>query len=423
MGKTIAEKILARASGRAEVSPGDFLEDISAQNPITVIGGLINLKRQFEELGATSVFDPLQINIVDGHTGVTASSGTQTDRANIKEWALKMGIPKEKIYDYSRAGVEHVVTADKAWALPGTLHLQATDGHTSTLGALGAFAVPLSHGGAHYLITGKTWIQAPPSARFNITGSLPEGVFARDIFEYVLSQIGGAGCAGHVMEWVGPVIEALPMAGRFTLCCQALFCGAWTGIVPPDQVTIDWVEARTDLPFEPLVSDPDAEYDLTFNFDVSNLVPQIVPGPGRDNVHPIGEVEGEVVHRGFIGSCSNGYLDDLRVAARILNGRKVKSDVQLNITPGSVEIYKQALKEGLIEIFADADAMVVPPACGMCFGANTPLNAGETVLSSATCNYAGRMGSRDGQIILGSPASVAASCIDGKITDPRKYLA
>jgi len=421
MGKTVTEKILARASGRPEVSPGDFLEDISSQNPITV-GGMSNKLQEWEKLKATSVFDPLQLNFVDGHTGATSSNNTQNVRAANNEWAKKMGIPMENVYDYSRAGVEHVVAGDHAWALPGTFFLQNTNGHTSTLGALGAFAVPLSHGGSHYLITGKTWIQVPPTAKFNMTGKLPDGVFARDVFEYVLSQIGGAGCSGHVMEWVGPVVETLGMDGRFTLCCQALFTGAWTGIVPPDKTTIDYVKSRTDRPFDPVWSDADAEYDLEFNFDVSDLVPQVVPGPDRDNVHPISELEGEPIDRGFIGSCSNGYIEDLRIAAQILKGRKINPGVQMNITPGSVAIYKQALKEGLLEIFADAEVMVVPPACGMCFGANTPLNAGETVVSTATCNYAGRMGSGQGQIILVSPATAIASCIEGKITDPRKFL-
>jgi 3-isopropylmalate/(R)-2-methylmalate dehydratase large subunit len=422
MGKTVTEKILAKASGRAEVSPGDFLEDISAQNPITS-GGMGNMMARWEELGAKDVFDPLQINVVDGHTGATASHGTQVARAGTKAWVKAMGIPMENMYDYSRAGIEHVVAGDKAWALPGTLMLQNMDGHTSTLGALGAFAVPLSHGGMHYLITGKTWIQVPPTAKFTVTGKLPEGVFARDVFEYILSQIGGAGCSGHVMEWVGSYIENLGMDGRKTLCCNALFCGAWTGIVPPDKTTIDYVKARTDRPFEPLLSDADAEYDLEFSYDISNLEPQVVPGPDRDNVHPISELEGEHIDRGFIGSCENSYMSDLRVAAQILKGRKINPGVQLNITPGSVEIYKQALKEGLIEIFADADAMIAPPNCGMCWGANTPLNAGETVASTNTCNYRGRMGSRDGHIILMSPATAAASCIEGKITDPRKFLA
>lgn len=421
MGKTITEKILAKAAGRKEVKPGDFLENITSLNPVTA-GGMGDRLKQWKELGATSVFNPRQIILVDGHTGATASHGAQTSRAATLEWAKQMGIPRENYIDYTRAGVEHVVAGDKAWGLPGTVFVQNINGHTSTLGALGAFAVPLSHGGAHFLITGKTWIQVPPSAKFNITGKVPEGVFPRDIFEYILSKIGGAGCSGHVMEWVGPVIDNLNMDGRFTLCCHALFTGAWTGIVNPDRITTEHVKARTDRPFEPLVSDRDAEYDLTFNFDVSNIVPQVVPGPERDNVHPVTEVAGEPLHRGFIGSCSNSYLSDLRVAAKILKGRKIRPDVQLNVTPGSVEIYHQALKEGLIEVFAEADAMVAPPACGMCWGANTPLNAGETVGSTSTCNYRGRMGSRDGHIILMSPATVAASCLEGKVTDPRKYL-
>ena len=272
------------------------------------------------------------------------------------------------------------------------------------------------------MMTGKTWLRVPESVKFIIKGRLPKGVYARDVFEYVLGQIGPSACPGMVMEWVGPLIDEMDIDARITLTDLALFTGAWTGIINPDEKTIEYVRARTKEPFEPLVSDEDAEYAKVFEFDISKLVPQTVPPPKRYIVKPVTELEGTPVNRGFVGSCANSRITDLRLAAQILKGQKLDPEVILNITPGTVKIYQEAIKEGLIDTFIEAGCLIASPNCGMCWAANTPLAEGDVCVSTGTCNYPGRMGSHDAEIYLGNPALVAASCIEGQIVDPRKYL-
>jgi 3-isopropylmalate/(R)-2-methylmalate dehydratase large subunit len=420
MGKNITEKILARAAGRAEVSPGEYIE-VSSRCPLTMSFSLGRGMDEIERLGA-KVFDPSLVNVVDGHTGSTASHKAAETRKAVREWAKRQEIPDENIYELGRQGIEHVVAAEHAWALPGECFFQKVNGHTTTLGALGAFAITLSYGSSAYLITGKTWLKVPESVKIVVKGQVPKGVYERDIFEYVLGRLGPSGAVGAVMEWSGPLIDSMEMDGRFTLCSLALFTGAWTAIVNPDQKTIDYVTARTDRPFSALVSDPDAAYAQVLEFDVSELAPQVVPPPERYHVKPVSEFAGIEVNRGFVGSCADSRISDIRVAAQILKGRKLPSHVILNVTHGSVEVYKQSAKEGLVEILLDAGCVLPSPACGMCFGANTPLVAGDICVSTGTCNYPGRMGSRDAQIYLGSPAFVAASCLEGKMSDPRHYL-
>jgi 3-isopropylmalate/(R)-2-methylmalate dehydratase large subunit len=420
MGKNITEKILARAAGRAEVSPGDYIE-VSSRCPLTMSYSLGRGMDEIERLGV-KIFNPKLVNVVDGHNGSTASHKAAETRKEVRRWAKAQGIPDENIYELGRQGIEHVVAAEHAWALPGECFFQKVNGHTTTLGALGAFAITLSYGSSAYLITGKTWLKVPESVKIIVKGQIPKGVYERDIFEYVLGRMGPSGAVGAVMEWSGPAIDEMALDGRFTLCSLALFTGAWTAIVNPDQKVLDYVKARTKEPFEPLISDADARYAQVFEFDVSDLVPQVVPPPERYHVKPVTEVAGLNVNRGFIGSCADSRISDIRIAAEILKGRKLPPDVILNITHGSVEVYKQSAREGLVEILLDAGCVLPSPACGMCFGANTPLVAGDVCVSTGTCNYPGRMGSRDAEIYLGSPAFVAASCVEAKMTDPRNYL-
>ncbi|MDO8567547.1 MAG: aconitase family protein [Dehalococcoidales bacterium] len=421
MGKTITEKILARASGRVSVFPGDYLE-VSSRRPVTMFTLLDRGPNQLREMGCNRVFNPELVNVVDGHNGATASQQAGESRRAIERWAREVGIPEKNIYLLGRSGIEHVMAGEKCWALPGDCFFQAVNGHTSSLGALGAFAITLSYGSGAYLLTGKTWVKVPQTVRFNIAGKLSRGVMARDIFEYILGQLGPASCTGQVMEFGGETIEALDMDGRFSLCCNALFTGAWTAVINPDRKTLEYVRSRTTDKFEPLVSDPDAGYARVYSFDISELVPQVAVPPERHGVKPIGELKGARITNGFIGTCANSRLEDMRIAGAILKGRKIPNGVILNITPGTPEIYKKAIDEGLIKTFIEAGAAVMTPACGMCVGINTPLAAGDVCIATATCNYAGRMGSRDAQIYLASPATVAASCLKGEIADPREIM-
>lgn len=422
MGKTITEKILAKAAGKSEVSPGEYLEEVRSTRPIILGDVWQRGPKQMKEMGFNRVFNPRLIVYIDGHTGASASHQAGAIRRTFQAWCKEMGVPDENIYLVGRSGIEHVFAAEKCFALPGECFFEMADGHTPTLGALGAFAITLSYGSGEYLMTGKTWIKVPESAKFIINGKLPDGVFARDVFEYILGQIGPGACAGQVMEFAGSTVDEMDMDGRFSLCTNALFTGAWTAIINPDQKTLDYVKARTSDPFEPLVSDPDAQFAKVYKFDVSGMVPQVVPPPKRHIVKPVTEFTGTWINSGFIGACDNGWMEDMRIAAKILKGRKLHQGVILNITPGTQNIFKQAMNEGLIDIFLDAGAIVPAPCCGMCWGANTPLAAGDVCISTGTCNYPGRMGSREAEIYAASSATVAASCVEGKITDPRTYF-
>ena len=422
MGQTISEKILAKASGKAKVSPGEYIQVTSPC--IVPIAG--DLKTQFvhdlNELGATKVFDPERIVIVMDHCGSSTAHKSRENALTNRELAKQIGIPTNNLIDLGRQGIGHVLAAEKCWPLPGSLYLSGTDGHTPTLGGLGAFALPLSYEEAAYLVTGETWLRVPESLIFDLSGILMDGVMARDVFEYILGQIGPDGAPYQVMEFSGTALNNISIDGRLSLCCNAIFTGAKTAIVSPDQKTIDYVKSNTAENFEVLTSDPDADYAGKYNFDLSQIEPQVVIPPKRHIIKPVSDVAGTAVDVGFIGSCTNSRLEDMRIAAKILKGRKIHRDFRLNITPGSTNVYLQALREGLIEIFIEAGAVIPTPACGMCGGFMTPLAGNESCISTGTCNYPGRMGSMDAQIHLGNPATVAASAIECRITDPRRYL-
>jgi 3-isopropylmalate/(R)-2-methylmalate dehydratase large subunit len=422
MGKTITEKILAKAAGRKEVSPGDYIEVGSrCPTPMGNFGGLRG-GLEFCVEWKVGVFNPELIRIVDGHLGATASHNAARSRMNARKWAKAVGIPDENIYTLGRSGIENMFSAERAWALPGEVYLQAVNGHSSGSGALGAFATTLSYGRGEYFMTGKTWMRVPRSIKIVVTGEMPPGTCARDLFEFFLSQIGPTGAGGAALEWTGPVIDALSMGERLSLCSFAIFTGAWTAIINPDEKTLAYVRGRTRETFEPQVSDPDAQYAKIFELDVGKLEPQVVPPPKRHLVKPVKELEGTPINRGFIGSDASSWIEHLRMAARILKGRKIHPGVVLNITPGTTKILRQALEEGLISAFVDAECVVPTPNEGMEWGANTPLSADEVCIASGQTNYPGRMGSEEAPIYLANPMTVAASCLEGKITDPRKYL-
>jgi len=266
------------------------------------------------------------------------------------------------------------------------------------------------------------WFRVPKSIKFKISGKLQDGVMGRDVFEYILSQIGPDGAIYQVMEFTGPVVDEMSMDGRLSMCCLSVFTGAKLGIVNPDQKIIDWFKARTKVQFEPQVSDPDAVYAKTYEYDGSKIEPQVVIPPYRHTVENVGAVEGTEITSAFIGSCAIGRDEDLRIAARILKGRKVNSRVMFNITPGSSDAMARVDKEGVISTLLDAGCFICAPGCGMCPGFYTPLAKDEVCIASTTTNYPGRMGDESAQVYLGSPATVAASAIEGRITDPRKYL-
>ena len=422
MGSTIVEKILARASGRSRVAPGDYVEIVTGRPTVIAPHSAMDKGAGLILEWGAKVFDPTRIKIVDGHYGATASHNAAESRRWMRAWARTMGVPDENIYELGRQGIENMVAVEQCWPLPGTCYFQGVDGHISTAGALGAFASALSYGTAAYLLTGRTWAKTPPSVKLVACGTPPAGTCPRDVSEYVLGRLGPSGAVGMVLEWTGPYIDGLTMEGRFSICSQALFTGAWTAIMNPDDRALAYVGARTREAVEPLVSDADAAYARVVEFDVSAIPPQIVPPPKRHVVVPVGELEGRPINRGFIGSDANAWIDDLRLAAHVLRGRTIRRDVILNITPGTVSVLKRALDEGLVRTFVDAECVVPTPNEGMEWGANTPLAGGDVCIATGQTNYPGRMGSGDAEIYLANPATVAASCVEGRIADPRRYL-
>ncbi len=337
------------------------------------------------------------------------------------EWARQHGVPEKNILDLGRIGNKHHLAIEKAVALPGSFYF-STDAHSMTVGGVGCFGNCVSVENSAFLRYGWTWFRVPESIKFNITGKLQDGVMGRDVYEYILSQIGPAGAIYQVMEYTGPVIDSMSIAGRCSMCCLSVFTGAKLGIVNPDQKVLDWFKTRTDVPFEPQVSDSDARYVKTYEYDGSKIEPQVVVPPHRHTVKNIAEVEGMKITNAFIGSCASGLDEDMKIAARILKGRKVHPRVLFNVTPGSSQAMLRATKEGIIETLLEAEAFVCAPGCGMCPGFYTPLAKNEVCIASSTLNVPGRMGDESAQVYLASPATVAASAIEGRITDPRKYL-
>lgn len=428
MRKTIVEKILAKAAGKREVSPGEYVQVTATDYVMVGTDMAASLPARFKSHGWNKLFDPEKTVFAPEHCGSYTRlsvdpSGTNREFHRINsEFARQMGVPEKNILELGRIGNCHHLAVEKAFALPGSVYLSVPDGHTITLGGIGCFASCLSAGAAAFLRSGWTWFRVPESIKFNITGKLQDGVMGRDVYEYILSRIGPNGAVYQVMEYTGPVIDEMSMDGRLSMCCLSMFTGAKLGIVNPDKKVIDWFKARTNVPFEPQVSDPDAKYVRTYDYDGSKIEPQVVVPPYRHTVKPVSEVEGTRITSAFLGSCASGRDEDLRMAARILKGRKVHPGVMFNITPGSSDTMLRVDREGVITTLLESEAFVCAPGCGMCPGFYTPLSKNEVCIASSTTNYPGRMGHESAQVYLASPATVAASAIEGKITDPRKYL-
>jgi len=332
-----------------------------------------------------------------------------------------MGIPEKNIMDLGRVGNCHHLSVEEGWALPGSVYLHA-DTHSMTVGGVGCFGPCETAAMAALLRTGTTWFRVPESIKFHITGKLQDGVMGRDVYEYILGQIGPAGAIYQAMEFTGQAMDEMSIDSRLSMCCLSVFTGAKLGIVNPDKKVVDWFKARTNVAFEPQVSDPDAKYVKTYEYDGAKIEPQVVVPPLRHTVKNISEVEGVKVTNAFIGSCASGRDEDMRIAARILKGQKVHPGVMFNITPGSSAAMTRAAQEGVLATLLEAGCFICAPGCGMCPGYYTPLTKNEVCITSSTTNYPGRMGDESARVYLGSPATVAASAIEGKITDPRKYL-
>jgi len=416
----IAEKILAYASGREEVKPGEIVQakvDMAMVNEIT---GPLAIQA-FKKIGIPKVWDNTRIVLVQDHQ-VPADTVKSAELHKImRRFAEEQEI--KFLYDVGFGGVCHQVMIEKGHVLPGELIVGA-DSHTCTYGALGAFATGIgSTEMAAVFATGEIWLRVPSTILINLTGSFRKYVAPKDLILYVIGKIGASGATYKAIEFAGSTISRISVSGRMTLCNMTVEMGAKTGLINPDDAALEYVKSRAERPFKILKSDLDATYEKTLDVDVNRLEPQVACPHAVDNVKPVKSVEGIKINQAFLGSCTNGRLEDLEIAAEILRGRKISRGVRMIVTPASQEVYLDALKKGLLEVFVKAGAIVSNPTCGACFGGHMGLLAsGEVCISSSNRNFLGRMGSPEAEIYLASPATVAASALAGKIVDPTGYL-
>lgn len=416
MSMTMAEKILAKASGKKEAEAGEIVManiDVAMTHDLT---GPLSVE-SFNKIGASKVWDPERIVVIFDHQVPADSPDAACNHIIMRKFVKKQGI--SNFYDI-REGVCHQVLPEKGHILPGEV-VVGTDSHTCTHGALGAFSTGIgSTDMAMVFATGKLWFKVPETIKFEIEGSLGDHVHAKDVVLQIIGKIGADGANYKACEFAGELTKDMSVSDRMVLCNMAVEMGGKTGLVEPDDKTIEYVKKRSNKSFEIMKSDEDAPSLETIHIDVSDLEPQIACPHNVDNVRPVLEVEGTHVDQVFLGSCTNGRLDDLRVAAKIMKGREVSRHVRMLVIPASREVYMRALDEGLIKIFVDSGALVCNPSCGPCLGGHIGLlGPGEISLSTSNRNFRGRQGSPESEVYLSSAAVAAASAIYGKITDPR----
>ena len=416
----ISEKILAKASGKNTVNSGEIVDANVDMVMIHDLTGPLAVEA-FKRIGIKNVWDNKKVVIILDHQVPAESVKAAELHKMLRKFAKEQDI---RLYDVGKGGICHQVMPEKGHVIPGTLMVGA-DSHTCTYGALGAFATGIgSTEAAAVFATGKIWLRVPEAIKINVQGRFRKYVTPKDLILTIISKVGAAGAIYKSVEFAGSTIREMSMAGRMTLCNMTVEMGAKNGIVEPDEITRKFLEGRTAEPLasiENLKSDTDASYERVMDFDVTSLEPQVACPSSVDNVKPASELSGVPVEQAFIGSCTNGRIEDLRLAAQILKGKRVKNDVRALVIPASQEVYLQAVKEGLIEIFTDAGALVCGSACGPCLGGHIGLlAAGEACVSTSNRNFIGRMGSNEASVYLASPATVAASALTGRITDPRE---
>jgi 3-isopropylmalate/(R)-2-methylmalate dehydratase large subunit len=413
----ITEKILAKAAGKKTVHPGEIIDANVDMIMVHDLTGPLAVEA-FKKIGTPRVWDNKKVAVILDHQVPAESVKAAELHKTMRQFAKDQ---KLTLYDVGRGGICHQVMPEKGKVIPGNVIVGA-DSHTCTYGAFGAFATGIgSTEAAAVFVTGKIWFKVPPTVKISVKGDFPKYVTAKDLILSIIGKLRVDGAIYKAAEFTGLTIQNMSIAGRMTICNMAVEMGAKNGIIAPDETTRKFLSSRVKtLPnFEALQSDKDAEYECNEEFDVSKMPSQVACPSSVDNVKPVSEIGTVPIDQAFIGSCTNGRLEDLQIAAQVLKGRKVKDGVRALIIPASQEVYRQAIQEGLLEIFTDAGAIICGSACGPCLGGHIGLlAAGETCVSSSNRNFIGRMGSTQANVYLASPATVAASAITGKITDP-----
>ena len=417
---TITEKILAAHCGRKEVKPGELINadiDIIMCHDVTTPPAIEMLKKR----GITKVFNPDKVVVTPDHFVPNKDIASAELAKRLRDWVIQCNI--KNYYEVGRHGVCHALLPEQGYILPGELIIGA-DSHTCTYGAFGAFSTGVgSTDLAAALATGKLWFKVPESIKVVINGKLPKGVYSKDIILHIISDIGVDGALYKAMEFTGETIKQLSVEARMTITNMAIEAGAKSGIIEADEKVIEYVKKRTNKKFETIKSDKEAKYSKTITYDVSKLEPIVAFPHLPSNGKPISKIKDIKIDQAYLGSCTNGRIEDLRIAAQIVKGKKIAKDTRMIVVPATTEIWKQANKEGLLDIFMDFGAAVSTPTCGACLGGHMGILAeGERCISSTNRNFVGRMGHPKSEVYLASPATVAASAIEGKITDPRRYI-
>lgn len=414
---TMSEKVLARVGGR-QAGPGDVVtakvDLVMSHDNAALIGNI------FRQVPVQGVFDKGRMVMVLDHRSPAPDIETATKQKMVRDFVKEQGIPT--FYDM-KEGICHQVLPEKGHVLPG-MHVVGTDSHTCTYGALGAFGYGVGATEmAAVWATGELWLRVPETMRVTLDGKLPPGVFAKDVTLEVVRDVTADGANYMAVEYDGSWIDQSAVPERQTLCNMGIEMGAKVAMVPPDATTLAYLAARDRHAYPHLVhSDAGARYAEHRTFDVSRLEPRVACPHSVDNVHPVASVAGKTIHQAFLGSCTNGRVEDLREAARILRGRQVHPDVRLIVTPASRTQMLAAMEDGTLAALVEAGAIVGTPGCGPCMGAAGGILApGERCISSSNRNFKGRMGSSQSEVYLASPATVAASALEGVIADPRAY--
>ncbi len=419
MGKTIAEKILAAKSGKSSVAPGEIVDaypDLVMSHTATWRSASV-MKR----IGATKLYDPNRLAIVLDHISPAKTEKYAADQQTSRNFARQNGVTK--FYDVD-SGIAHLVLMEAGHVLPGNL-IVGTDSHCTIYGSMGALGTGIGYTEVTSVwLTGKLWMKVPESVKISLNNWFSAGVFAKDLMLHLIGKLGADGCNYKAVEFYGEAMPHVSVSERMTMTNLAMEMGVKCAFVPPDHLTLKYLESRLSDPsrYQPVLADSDAAYESSLDIDLASLNPMVACPHEVENTKPVGDVAGTRIDQAFLGSCANAKYDDLVIAAGILKGRKIDPKVRLIVTPGSKQILLQAMNSGVLQTLIEAGGMVTNPGCGACAGDGGMLADGEVCLSTANRNFIGRMGSSKSSIYLSSPATLAASAIKGVISDPREFL-
>ncbi|MFB0564143.1 MAG: 3-isopropylmalate dehydratase large subunit [Candidatus Aminicenantaceae bacterium] len=413
MGKTLIEKIIARAAGKSSVGRGEIV--FASPHRILSHDNSAAISKIFQQMDAKKVWDPERIFIALDHAVPPPDERKALNHKIIRDFVREQGI---KYFYECGTGICHQVLPEKGHVVPGKIIL-GSDSHTTTHGAFGAAGIALGRTEtASVWAIGETWLKVPGTIKITLKGQLKKGVYAKDVILFIIGGIGADGANYKSVEFYGDIVERMSISERMTICNLSAEMGAKAAIVPYDEATDEWLKGRAEEAFEPLYADPDADYEEVLECDLSDLEPQIACPHKVDNVHLVKDLQNIKIDTAFLGTCTNGRLDDLKIASEIVKGKKIAAGVRLLVYPASQEVLKEALRLGYIETLVEAGAQIAVPSCGPCLGAyGGVLAPGEKCISSANRNFKGRMGcKKDTEIYLASPVTVVSSSLAGYIT-------